>query len=162
MTQATSTNIQNSSMSLSYLSKSISLAASTFGLVTIGNLLFVNSASSFNVTFTNGGFESPIAGSQNGWNTTGDVTTTGTIDGINPTNASNQAIITTGYIQDDYPQPVGNRNDDSNLIFNQTSQGAETNTNPVNSDTNVMVLCKMMLPMRMIIVILVPQMMKIV
>ena len=121
-------------MSLSRLTKSISFVAGTLGLVTISNLLLLNSAYGFGVNFTNGSFESPIAGSQNGWNTIGDVTTTGTIDGINPTNPSsapfNQAIITTGYIQNNDPDPLLNRNDDSGFNFNQSG------TNPVNSDTN--------------------------
>lgn len=117
-------------MSLSHLTKSISTATGTLSLVTISNLIFINSAHGFGVTFTNGSFESPIAGSQNGWSTTGDVTTTGTIDGISPTNLSNQAIITTGYIEGDYPDPIGNRNDDNSFTFNQST------TNPVSADTN--------------------------
>jgi hypothetical protein len=111
--------------------KSISTVATTLGLVTISNLTLINSANAFNVTFQNGGFESSIGGgSQNGWNTIGDVTTTGTINSISPTDAAKQAIITTGYLQGNYADPVGNRNDDSGYKFNQSY------TNPVSADTN--------------------------
>jgi hypothetical protein len=110
--------------------KSISKVAGTLSLVTISNLIFINSANAFNVTFQNDSFEDSIAGSQNGWNTIGDVTTTGTIDDISPTNAAKQAIITTGYIQGNYASPIGNRNDDSGFKFNQSF------TNPVSADTN--------------------------
>ena len=123
-------------MFLSHFSKSIFPITSVVGLVTISHLILPNSVTAFSVTFDgsvdgNGSFESPIAGSQNKWNTTGDVTTTGTIDDISPTNLANQAIITTGYIEGNYAQPVGNRNDDTSLTFNQSG------TNPVNSDTNI-------------------------
>lgn len=110
--------------------KSISRVAGTLSLLTVSNLIIINSASAFSVTFQNGSFESSIAGSQNGWNTIGDVTTTGTIDSISQTNGAKQAIITTGYIQGNYTSPVGNRNDDSGYKFNQS------NTNPVSADTN--------------------------
>lgn len=128
-------------MSLSHLTKSISFAVGTLGLVTVSNLLFLNSAHGFGVTFVgspdgNGSFESPIVGGglQNGWNTIGDVTTTGTINSIAPTDPAsapfNQAIITTGYIQNNDSDPLLNRNDDNGFTFNQSG------TNPVNSDTD--------------------------
>ena len=117
-------------MILSSLTKSVPNIASILGLVTISNLLLINSVDAFSVTFENGGFESEIVGSQNGWNTIGDVTITPTIDGIAPLSGSNQAIITTGYIEGTYGDPVGNRNDDSSNIFNQSS------INPVSADTN--------------------------
>jgi hypothetical protein len=117
-------------MFLFSLTKSISTVASTLSLVTITNLILINSANAFSVNFQNRSFESSIAGSQNGWNTIGDVTTTGTIDGISPTNSNNQAIITTGYIKGNYADPVGNRDDDSGYRFNQSY------TNPVSADTN--------------------------
>ncbi len=111
--------------------KSISTVVSTLSLVTVSNLILINSAGAFGVTFQNGSFESSIGGgSQNGWNTIGDVTTTGAIDGISPTNADKQAIITTGYVQGSYAAPIGNRNDDSGYNFNQSF------TNPVSADTN--------------------------
>jgi hypothetical protein len=117
-------------MSLFHFTKSISTIAGTLGLIAIGNLLSIDSANAVGVTFENRGFELPIAGSQNGWNTTGDVTNTGTIDGISPTNLINQAIITTGYRQGNYTNPIGNRNDDSGYNFNQS------NVDPVSADTN--------------------------
>ena len=103
-------------MFLFHCTKSISKFASTLSLVTVSNLILINSAGAFSVTFDNGSFESSIGGGyQNGWNTIGDVTTTGAIDGISPTNGSNQAIITTGYIQGNYTDPIGNRNDDNDF-----------------------------------------------
>jgi hypothetical protein len=117
-------------MSLFNFTKSISTIAGTLGLVAIGNLLSIDSANAFSVDFKNGGFEQSIAGSQNHWNTIGDVDTTGTIDGISPTNLINQAIITTGYRQGNYADPIGNRNDDSGYNFNQS------NVDPVSADTN--------------------------
>ncbi len=118
-------------MSLFRFPKSISKVVSTLSLVTVSNLILINSAGAFSVTFQNKSFESAIGGgSQNGWNTIGDVTTTGAIDGISPTNAAKQAIITTGYVQGNYAAPIGNRNDDSGYNFNQSF------TNPVSADTN--------------------------
>ncbi len=114
-------------MSLSRFSKSLVSITSTFGLVTISNLVFIDAVGAFSINLnsgiTNGGFESSIAGSQNGWSTTGDVTTKGVFDGINPTNGSNQAIITNSY------QTAGDRNDNNNFSFNQST------TNPVDADT---------------------------
>jgi hypothetical protein len=117
-------------MSLSRQTKLFSTIASTLGLIAVSNLVLIDSAKAFSVTFQNNGFEDPIVGSQNDWNTIGDVTTTGTIDGIVPTNAAKQAIITTGYLKGDYADPIGNRDDDSDFNFNQSG------TNPVSADTN--------------------------
>ena len=116
-------------MSLFRFTKSISIA-STFGLVSVSNLILINSANAFSVTFQNGGFESSTGVVPNNWSTIGDVTTTGAIDNISPTNAAKQAIITTGYRQGNYADPIGNRNDDSGYNFNQS------NINPVSADTN--------------------------
>lgn len=113
-------------MSLVYFNQFFATTVSTLSLVTISNLLLVNTAHAFGVTFQNGGFES---GTSN-WSTIGDVTTRGAIDGINPTNGSSQAIITNGYIPGNYAAPVGNRDDDNSLDFN------ESGTNPVSADTN--------------------------
>ncbi|GAB4554263.1 MAG: hypothetical protein Tsb0014_47340 [Pleurocapsa sp.] len=111
--------------------KSISQVATTLGLITVSNLILIDSAGAFSVTLENGGFESAIGGgSQNGWNTIGDVTTIGAIDSISPLGGSNQAIITTSYIKGNYIDPIGNRNDDSDFNFNQSL------TNPVSADTN--------------------------
>lgn len=107
-------------MTLSRFSQSISTVATVLGLVAIGNLVLIDSAAAFSVTFANGGFEDPIAGSQNGWSTFGDVTTNTRIDGINPTSGSNQAIITNANTT---------RNDDSSFNFNQSE------TDPVDADT---------------------------
>ena len=127
-------------MNLSSLTKSIPNIASILGFVTISNLLLINSVDAFSVTFSNGdsngGFESTNDGESTGtglpnnWSTIGDVFTTGVIDGISPTSGSNQAIITTGYIEGNYGAPIGNRNDDSSRVFNQSG------TNPVSADTN--------------------------
>ena len=126
--------------------KYISTVTSILGLITIGNLILIDSAHSFSITFDNGGFESTSdgvstgTGSPNSWSTIGDVyttgtinsidPTTGTINSIDPTSGSNQAIITTGYIEGNYADPIGNRNDDSDFNFNQSF------TNPVSADTN--------------------------
>ncbi|MGF1590591.1 MAG: hypothetical protein ACFCU7_15395 [Pleurocapsa sp.] len=107
-------------MTLSRFSQSISTVATVLGLMTLSNLVLIDSAAAFSVTFVNGGFEDPIAGSQNGWTTTGDVTTNTGIDGINPTSGSNQAIITNAHTT---------RDDDSGLSFNQSG------TDPVDADT---------------------------
>lgn len=115
-------------MSLSRSTKFLYTIAGTLGLISVSNLILVNSANAFSVTFQNGGFENPIAGSQNNWNTFGDVTTTGTIDGISPTNEDNQAILTTGYMDGTYDGI--DRVDDNGLNFNQSG------TNPVSADTN--------------------------
>lgn len=116
--------------------KYISTVTSILGLITIGNLILIDSAHSFSITFDNGGFESTSdgvstgTGSPNSWSTIGDVYTTGTINSIDPTSGSNQAIITTGYIEGNYADPIGNRNDDGGFNFNQSF------TNPVSADTN--------------------------
>ena len=124
-------------MFLFNFTKSISKFATSLSLVTVSNLILINSASAFSVTFQNGSFESAIGGgSQNGWNTIGDVTTTGTIDGIDPTNLTKQAIITTGYVKGNYADPIGNRNDDSNSSLNQSFTFNQSFTNPVSADTN--------------------------
>ena len=120
-------------MFLSHFPKSIATVANTFSLVIISNLILINSAQAFSVTFDNGGFETTTNGSPDGWSTIGDVYTTGLIDGISPTSGANQAIITTGYIEGNYnnpSNPIGNRNDDNSFNFNQS------NTNPVSADTN--------------------------
>ncbi len=101
--------------------------------VIISNLILINSAQAFSVTFDNGGFENTTNGSPNSWSTIGDVYTTGSIDSISPTNGVNQAIITTGYIEGNYlnpSNPIGNRNDDNSLAFNQST------INPVSADAN--------------------------
>ena len=115
-------------MSAFNLPKSFSFIFSTLGLIVLGNVALINSAQAFSVTFENGGFESEIKNSQNSWNTIGDVTTSPTIDGISPTNGSNQAIITTGYT----PGTASGtpRDDDNGLTFNKSDN------DPVNADTN--------------------------
>ena len=117
-------------MFLSRSTKSFSTIAGTLGLISLSNLIFINSANAFSVTFQNGSFENSIVGDNPtaGWNTYGDVTTTGTIDGISPTNLVNQAILTTGYIDGTYDGV--DRIDDNGLNFNQSG------TNPVTADTN--------------------------
>ena len=123
-------------MSPSFITKFFPTLATTLGLVTISNFILINSVDAFSVTFSNGGFEDTSdgvgtgTGSPNNWSTIGDVYTTGTRDGIAPLSGSNQAIITTGYIQGTYGSPVGNRNDDSDLNFN------ESGINPVSADNN--------------------------
>lgn len=121
-------------MSLFRSTKFLTTIASTLGLISLSNLIFINSANAFSVTFQNGSFENSITGSNptGGWNTYGDVTTTGAIDGISPTNLVNQAILTTGYIDGTYNVDGEDvdRSDDNGLIFNQSS------TNPVSADTN--------------------------
>lgn len=121
--------------------KSFSTIAGTLGLISVSNLIVVNSANAFSVTLQNGSFENSIVGSNptGGWNTYGDVTTTGTIDSISPTNLVNQAILTTGYIDGTYNVDGEDidRRDDNGFNFNQTSQNAgEPDTNPVSADTN--------------------------
>ena len=110
--------------------KSFSTIAGTLGLISVSNLIVVNSANAFSVTLQNGSFENSIVGSNptGGWNTYGDVTTTGTIDSISPTNLVNQAILTTGYIDGTYDGI--DRRDDNGFNFNQSG------TNPVSADTN--------------------------
>ena len=121
------------SLSKFNFSKSLIAVASTFGLVSMGNFIFINSAHSFSVTFgnndvdtfTNSGFENSL----DGWSTIGDVTTIGAdvVQGngssVNPISGSFQAIITNSYTTS------GDRNDDSSLTFNQSG------TNPVDADT---------------------------
>ena len=123
--------------------KSLSIIITTFGSVAAGNLIFINSANAFSVTFDNSGFESNLNSDvnnnpKNTWNTIGDVTNTGNVntgsgnvaDYIQPTQGSNQAVITTGYTPGDYAAPIFNRNDDNGLNFNQSG------TQPVSADTN--------------------------
>lgn len=114
--------------------KSFSTIATTLGLISVGNLILINSANAFSVTLQNGSFENSIVGNNPtaGWNTYGDVTTTGTIDGISPTNLVNQAILTTGYIDGTYNVDGEDidRRDDNGFNFNQSG------TNPVSADTN--------------------------
>jgi hypothetical protein len=107
-------------MSLSYLSKSLISVAGTFGLVTISNLLLIDPAGAFDISFSNGGFED----STTGWTTTGDVTTNTTgISGVNPVSDSSQGIITNSH------KDTSDRIDDNGLVFNQSG------TNPVDADT---------------------------
>ena len=119
-------------MLLSRLIQSISLAAGTFSLVAVHNFMLMSSAQAFSVTFSNGSFDDPIDGSGTlvDWLTIGDVNTVNRIDNIDPLSGVNQAIITTGYIQGNYPAPISNRNDDNDFNFNQSG------TNPVNADVN--------------------------
>lgn len=116
-------------MSAFNLTKSVSFIATAFGLLSFSNLILTDSANAFSVTFDNGGFESNIVNSQNSWNTIGDVTISPTIDGISPTNGSNQAIITTGYTPGSASGIA--RNDDNGLTFNKSGN------DPVNADTNL-------------------------
>ena len=112
-------------MNLSNLFKSLISISGTLGLVTISNLLFINSANAFDVTFSNGGFDEPLPnGSLDDWSSIGDVTFNGGIDGVNPLSNPGQAILTTGYLNG-----VDDRNDDFGLDFNQSG------TNPVDADT---------------------------
>ena len=114
-------------MSLSF--NKIAIAA---GLFASAGLLVAPSAKAFSVTLTNQGFENVTGSSPNSWNTIGDATTIGTIDGINPTNAIRQAIITTGYIDGSYSGIA--RKDDGGSNFNVSG------TNPVSADTNISTL----------------------
>ena len=121
--------------------KSFSTIATTLGLISVSNLILINSANAFSVTLQNGSFENSIVGNNPtaGWNTYGDVTTIGAIDGINPKDPVRQAILTTGYIDGTYNVDGEDidRRDDNGFNFNQTSQNAgETDTNPVSADTN--------------------------
>ena len=116
-------------MSLLHFTKSFSLITSSLGLLTISNTILISSANAFSVTFSNGGFEQSIINSQNSWNTIGDVTISPEIDGVAPTNGSNQAIVTTGYRANTEPDGTL-RNDDNGLIFNQSFN------EPVSADTN--------------------------
>lgn len=68
---------------------------SVFFLAVI-NLIAVNPASAFNVTFTDTGFEDSGDGTFTGWLTTGDATIQSTFQGISPTNGAYQALITNG------------------------------------------------------------------
>ena len=120
-------------ISLSRYSKLILTGSSIISLVLVSNLVRVNSARAFSVTFTNGGFEDspdPL----NGWETIGDVSTTisnavqannGDIGFVNPIAGNNQAIVTTGHTTriDDIDSSV------STLNFNQSG------SDPVDSDT---------------------------
>jgi hypothetical protein len=117
-------------MFLLRLPQSISTVANISGLIIVSNLILINSAYGFSVTLNNGGFESTTNGSPNNWSTIGDVYTTDVIDGISPTSGSHQAIMTTGYVQGNYADPIGNRNDDNGFTFNQSF------INPVSADTN--------------------------
>ncbi|HEY9767591.1 MAG TPA: hypothetical protein V6C71_03675 [Coleofasciculaceae cyanobacterium] len=111
-------------MTLSRFSQSISTVVTVLGLMTLSNLVLIDSAAAFSVTFDNGGFENTTGASPDGWTTTGDVTTNTGIDSINPISGSNQAVITNSYTTN-----TGDRNDDSNFSFNQSG------TNPVDADT---------------------------
>jgi hypothetical protein len=106
-------------LSQSNFSKSLILTAHTLGLAAISNVLLINGANAFDITFSNGGFESGTSS----WSTIGDVTTNTGIDNVTPISGSNQAIITNAY------KIEGGRNDDSGLTFNQSG------TNPVDADT---------------------------
>ena len=123
-------------MTLLKLNKSISIIVTTFSSVAVSNLIFANSAHAFTVNFDNGGFEQSIGGgTQNNWNTIGDVSNQGDINingtnTINPTRGTNQAVITTGYVPGVYDSI--DRNDDNNLNFNRSgSQPVSADTNPI-------------------------------
>lgn len=106
-------------MSLANFSKSLITVASTVGLVTISNATWIAPAGAFNITFSNGGFDSGITG----WSTIGDVTISTGLDSVTPISNPNQAIITNAY------KLEGDRNDDNGYTFNQSG------TNPVDADT---------------------------
>ena len=114
-------------LSKSNFSKCLISVASTVGLVTMGNFIFIDATHAFSVTFGNGDVDtftnSGFENSTTGWSTIGDVTTNTGIDGVNPISGSNQAIITNSY------KIEGNRDDDNSLTFNQSG------TNPVDADT---------------------------
>lgn len=86
----------------------------------MGNFILTNGAYAFNVTFSNGDFETDLT---TGWSTIGDVTRSTGIDDVNPIGGSNQAIITNSY------KIEGDRDDDNGFTFNQSG------TNPVDADT---------------------------
>lgn len=104
-----------------HFTKSNFRVASILGCLAISNILFVNSADAFGVTFSNGGFENSTAG----WSTIGDVTTNTGIDGVTPISPSHQAIITNAH---------STRNDDVNSSGNSLSFN-QSGINPVDADT---------------------------
>ena len=121
-----------SSLNLSRISRSLVYISSTLGLLTISNLVFVNSAGAFGVTFSGGTFENTISDNFDtgltNWESTGDVTTNTGISGVSPLSSPNQAIINTGY------RNLNDRIDDRNiggsyLNFNQSG------TDPIDADS---------------------------
>lgn len=110
-------------MSLFNLSRSLIYISSTLGLLTISNLLLINPANAFGITFSNGGFDDN-SGSLNDWTSTGDATFNTGIDSVNPLSSPSQAIVTTGY-----ENGVNNRSDDAGLNFNQSG------IDPIDADT---------------------------
>ncbi len=112
-------------MSLSNFSKSLVYISSTLGLITISNLLLINPAHAFDITFSNGGFDEPLPdGSLNSWSSAGDATFNTGIDTVNPLSNPSQAIVTTGY-----RDGVNNRSDDAGFDFNQSG------IDPIDADT---------------------------
>lgn len=107
-------------MSLPRLFQSWIAVTGTISCLTLGNLMWINSAYGFTVTFSNGDFDSPT--DLDGWSTIGDVDINTGIDGVNPLTSPNQAIITNAHTT------TGDRIDDP-FSFNQSG------TEPVDADT---------------------------
>ena len=115
-----------SSINLSNVSKSLVYISSTLGLLTISNLIFINSVSAFDVTFSNGGFENSLTD----WEDTGDVTTNTGIDGVSPISGNNQAIINTGY--GDRNNRIDDRNSSNSFLdFNQSGDKDPIDADPL-------------------------------
>ena len=123
-------------MSLFHLNQFFAIATSTLGIITLGNLVSINAANAFGVTFQNTNFDDPNDGSGTlaNWSTHGDVSTAGDINytspggTVSPISGANQAIITTGYVDGTYDGTE--RDDDGSFEFNQSG------FNPLDADTN--------------------------
>ncbi|MDJ0650729.1 MAG: hypothetical protein QNJ60_18705 [Xenococcaceae cyanobacterium MO_188.B19] len=118
-------------MFLSFVYQSLSSIAGLLSLVTLSNLVLINSAAAFSVNFgsgvTNANFDNSIISNDSiGWETIGDVTTTSSFNGISPTTPSSHLILTNAYgsVVDDVD------NSGNPLTFNQSG------TDPVNADTS--------------------------
>ena len=116
-----------SSLNPSRISRSLVYISSTLGLLTISNLVFIDSAGAFNVNFSNGGFESNLTN----WSSTGDVTTNTIIDGIEPVSGTgtNQAIINTGY------RNLNDRIDDRSGSGNYLNFNQSGTADPIDADS---------------------------
>ena len=110
--------------------KNLTLIASTIGFLTVGNLIFIDAATAFSVTFSGGVENLSFENQYNGWTTVGDTTVQSTFQTIAPQGGTSQALITNAC--HDCVDNGSIRNDDSHV--NATASTFNySDTNPITA-----------------------------
>ncbi len=110
--------------------KNLTLIASTIGFLTVGNLIFIDTATAFSVTFSGGVENLSFENQYNGWTTVGDTTVQSTFQTIAPQGGTSQALITNAC--HDCVDNGSIRNDDSHV--NATASTFNySDTNPITA-----------------------------